>query len=205
MHLHLRHLSKRFNRQWVIEDLSDQFPPGSFTGIRGGNGSGKSTLLRMLAGQLTPSRGTITHSLGGRTLPVGQIYAHVSWTGPYLEVVEEMTLLELLTFHFTFIPPAPAFTAPLDVLRRIGLDAVRNRKLEDCSSGMRQRVLLATALYADTPLLLLDEPTLTLDEDSAAWFYAELERQRAGRTTVLASNDPRDLVACDRILALVPR
>ena len=88
------------------------------------------------------------------------------------------------------------------MLNRIELQRYRNRTLLECSSGMRQRVLLATALYAATPLLLLDEPTVTLDDTAAGWFAGELRRVAPGRLVIIASNDARDLALCDECLSL---
>ena len=196
--LHLEEVSKRFGREWIIRQFSDSFASGGIYGIRGRNGSGKSTLLRLLAGQLSPSRGRITWTLDGKPVPVAEVYRLVSWTGPYLEIVEELTVAEFLTFHYTLKRTRDGLTVD-DLLDRIELTPFRHRKITNCSSGMRQRVLLATALYADTPLLLLDEPTVTLDQEAAEWFARELATCSAGRLTVIASNDPRDLTACVRV------
>ncbi len=195
LEIRLEEVSKRFGRQWIIRQRNATYRSGTIYGIRGRNGSGKSTLLRLLAGQLSPTRGRVSYLLDGRPLPVESVFRQVSWTGPYLEIVEELTVSEFLSFHFTLKPLLPGLTVEL-VLDRIGLRTSRHLPLTDCSSGMRQRVLLASALYANTPLLLLDEPTVTLDSDSAAWFQAELARYGTGRLTIVASNDERDLVAC---------
>ena len=217
-------VGKRFGRQWIVEGLRRELRAGTTYGIRGRNGSGKSTLLRLLAGQLTPTIGAVRFRAGNRELPVGDIYNQVSWTGPYFEIVEELTIREALEFHFSLKPLLPGYTIvplgegagarvqrhgpkeggapPSVLLDLIELAHVRNRKLTDCSSGMRQRVLLATALYTDTPLLLLDEPTVTLDVPSAEWFSRELRRVRPGRLVVIASNDERDLRTCEEFLVL---
>ena len=197
----LARVSKRFGREWVLRELTQQYRSGSIYGIEGRNGSGKSTLLRLLAAQLSPSRGNITFTLSGNPLPVAEVYRFVSWTGPYLEVVEELTVEELLEFHFGLKPLAAGLTVE-GVLDRIELRAFRRRTLLDCSSGMRQRVLLATGLYAATPLLLLDEPTVTLDRSAADWFMSELTQYATDRLVVVASNDPRDLTLCGSVLPL---
>ena len=197
----LDRVSKRFGREWVLRELTQQYRSGGIYGIEGRNGSGKSTLLRLLAAQLSPSRGTITFTLAGDPLPVAEAYRFVSWTGPYLEVVEELTVGELLAFHFGLKPLAAGLTVE-GVLDRIELRAFRRRTLQDCSSGMRQRVLLATGLYAATPLLLLDEPTVTLDRSAADWFLSELTRYATDRLVVVASNDRRDLALCGSVLSL---
>ena len=194
-------LAKRFGRQWVLRDLSDVFKTGEIIGVRGRNGSGKSTLLRLLSGQLTPSRGAVTWSLAGKPVDVGAIYGSVSWIGPYTELVEELTVRESLNFHFGFKPTKDSLSTA-EIIDRIELTAAADRPLYDCSSGMRQRVLLATALYADTPLLLLDEPTVTLDRPATVWFAREFDRFGRGRLTIVASNDTDDLARCTRLLDL---
>lgn len=195
--LRLEGIGKRFGRNWVVENFSDTFLANEIIGVRGRNGSGKSTLLRLLCGQLTPSRGEIQFSLGKETIPVGSRYQYVSWTGPYLEIVEELTIAEFLRFHFSLKPLQPDLQLT-DVPVLIELDHVRNRKLSDCSSGMRQRVLLGSALYADTPLLLLDEPTVTLDEEAVNWFHQQLSFRKQDRLVVIASNDAADLAETTR-------
>ena len=199
--LELTGVSKRFGRHWIIRDFSDSFTSNSQIGIRGRNGSGKSTLLRILCGQLTPSRGQVNFILQGEKLHVRNIYQYVSWTGPYIETVEELTIAEFLKFHFSLKPLLSDLTVT-DIPVLLELDHVRNRKLSDCSSGMRQRVLLGSALYADTPLLLLDEPTVTLDEQSVSWFHNQLAASCKNRLVIIASNDEHDLKGCERVLQL---
>lgn len=195
-------LSKRFGRQWIIKDLTLTLSAGEVIGVEGRNGSGKSTLLRMLCGQLTPSRGKVSWRDSDRNdIALDDWYRHVSWTGPYTELVEELTVAEHLAFNFAFKPLLPGLEVN-DLPARLGLHAARHRPLLDCSSGMRQRVLLGGALYAATPLLLLDEPTVTLDAEAAAWFQRELAATKAGRLVVIASNDPTDLRQCTRSITL---
>lgn len=199
--IELQGIGKRFGRNWVLRDFTDTFHGGESLGIKGRNGSGKSTLLRILCGQLTPSRGAMKMFLDEREIKTDEQYRFVSWTGPYLEIVEELTIEEFLRFHFRFKPLQPGIHLN-DIPDRLELGHARRRKLEECSSGMRQRVLLGSALYAATPLLLLDEPTVTLDEEAIHWFHQQLAAQRKGRLTVIASNAPEDLRSCDRIITL---
>lgn len=199
--IELTGIAKRFARTWVLQDLSETFSAGEVVGIKGRNGSGKSTLLRILCGQLTPSRGKVDFKVNEKSLADDERYQHVSWTGPYLEIPEELTISEFLEFHFRFKPLRSGLSlAELPDL--LELAHARNRRLTDCSSGMRQRVLLGSALYAATPLLLLDEPTVTLDEDAISWFHQQLSTSIEGRLTIIASNDKEDLRGCTRILSL---
>ena len=197
----LEQVSKRYGRQWVIRGLDATFSGKAVYGIRGRNGSGKSTLLRMLAGQLSPSRGSVRFSLGGTAVKPEAMYRHVSWTGPYFEIVEELSVREMLTFHFRLKPARNGLT-PAAMLERTELGPYADRALHDCSSGMRQRVLLATALYAATPVLLLDEPTVTFDAPATAWFHGELATFGADRLVIIASNDPADLRTCATLVDL---
>ncbi|MEO0735101.1 MAG: ATP-binding cassette domain-containing protein [Bacteroidota bacterium] len=197
--LTLNKVSKRYGRQWIIRELTEELISGQTIGISGRNGSGKSTLLRLLAGQLTPSRGKLRLTHEGKDIKADDWYRYVSWTGPYLEVAEELTIEELFTFHFG-LKPLREGIALEELPERIELAHARKRKLTDCSSGMRQRVLLATALYAATPVLLLDEPTLTLDEAAQEWFHTELGTCGRARIVCIASNDADDLRSADRII-----
>ena len=201
LQIHVEQVAKRFGREWILRDVNASFRSGQVYGIEGRNGSGKSTLIRLLSGQLSPSRGRIRFQLEGKLVAATARYPQVSWTGPYLELVEQLTVAEQLEFHFGLKPLLPELTVN-DVLNRIELQRYRNRTLLECSSGMRQRVLLATALYAATPLLLLDEPTVTLDDTAAEWFAGELRRFAPGRLVIIASNDARDLALCDECLSL---
>lgn len=201
MEIECKEVGKRFGRHWIVRKLTDRFVAGEVIGIRGRNGSGKSTLLRMLAGQLTPSRGEVIFRQDGVVVPVASVYQRVSWSGPYFEIMEELTIAEFLAFHFG-LKPLRNNLRVADIPELLELDQVRNRKLTDCSSGMRQRVLLGSALYADTSILLLDEPTVTLDEAAVEWFHAQLAPHVSGRLVFIASNDKEDLSACTRSISM---
>lgn len=194
-------VGKRFGRSWIIKDFNENFNSGEVIGVKGRNGSGKSTLLRLLCGQLTPSRGEVERSVAGKQCPLQNWYQHVSWTGPYTEIIEELSIEELFSFHFGLKPLRTGLSLR-EIPAIIELESARKRPLLDCSSGMRQRVLLATALYAATPLLLLDEPTITLDDEARSWFHEQLSEAKQGRLVVIASNDDYDLKQCTRIITL---
>jgi len=199
--LTLTGVGKRFGRNWILQDLNEQFSGGERIGIKGRNGSGKSTLLRIICGQLTPSRGAVALKINEEEVSVNDLYRYVSWTAPYLEIVEELTITEFLAFHFGLKPLLPGLSLT-DLPSLLELNDVRKRKLSACSSGMRQRVLLGSALYANTPLLLLDEPTVTLDEDAIDWFHQQLADYCGARLTLIASNEASDLQDCQRVLTL---
>ena len=199
MHIDATDLGKRFQRDWIYRGLTRTFCPGSATAVLGPNGAGKSTLLNTISGQLLPTEGTLTYSRAGRPVDVEELPQHLAYAAPYLELLEDLTLLEMLHFHTQFKPLRPGVT--IDTL--IGLmylDKSRHQLVQEFSSGMKQRLKLAMALYADAPLLLLDEPTTNLDATGVAWYQEHVQATRAGRTLLLSSNVPAEYAFCDEQL-----
>lgn len=194
-------LGKRFQRDWIFRGLTHSFRPGSATAVLGPNGAGKSTLLNTISGQLIATEGSLTYTLAGRPVAVDDLPRHLAYAAPYLELLEELTLLELLRFHTQFKPLRPGVT----IERLAGilyLESARQRLIREFSSGMKQRLKLGLALYADAPLLLLDEPTTNLDATGADWFQEHLAATRAGRTVLLSSNVPAEYGFCDEQLVV---
>jgi ABC-type multidrug transport system ATPase subunit len=192
-------LGKRFQRDWIFRGLTRTFRPGSATAVLGPNGAGKSTLLNTISGQLLPTEGTLSYALAGRPVPVEEVPRHLAYAAPYLELLEELTLLELLRFHTRFKPLRTGCSIDgLIDLMYLGL--ARQRLVREFSSGMKQRLKLGLALYADAPLLLLDEPTTNLDATGVAWYQEHVRATRSGRTLLLSSNVPAEYDFCDEQL-----
>jgi ABC-type multidrug transport system ATPase subunit len=192
-------LGKRFQRDWIYRGLTRAFRPGSATAVLGPNGAGKSTLLNTISGQLLPTEGTLAYSLAGSTVAVEDMPQHLAYAAPYLELLEELTLVEMLQFHTQFKPLQPGIT--LDrLIGLVYLERSRHQLVREFSSGMKQRLKLALALYADAPLLLLDEPTTNLDATGVAWYQEQVQATRAGRTLLLSSNVPAEYAFCDEQL-----
>lgn len=189
-------LGKRYGREWIFRNLSYAFRPGTATALLGPNGAGKSTLLNTLAGQLLPTAGTLTYSLKGRALDVEAVPRHLAYCAPYLELLEDLTLREFLHFHTRFKPLRPGLTAA-QLLEIMYLQKSHNQLIRTFSSGMKQRLKLALALYADTPLLLLDEPTTNLDAAGQTWYQEHVQATRTGRTLLLSSNVPAEYAFCE--------
>ena len=194
-------LGKRFQRDWIFRGLTRLFRPGSATAVLGPNGAGKSTLLNTISGQLLLTEGELTYALGGRPVAVEDLPRHLAYAAPYLELLEELTLLELLQFHTQFKPLRPGVS--LDkLIDLMYLENSRYQLVREFSSGMKQRLKLALALYADAPLLLLDEPTTNLDATGVAWYQEHVEDTRAGRTVLLSSNVATEYAFCDEVLVV---
>ncbi|MEM7571466.1 MAG: ATP-binding cassette domain-containing protein [Bacteroidota bacterium] len=199
--IQLERVYKRFDREWIIKDFSYHFQTGAPYGIWGPNGSGKSTLLRLISGHLSASRGRIEFRFNQQNLAASSLYPYLSICAPYIDPIEELSLTEAIQFHFRF----KKLRAGLDlsVLPQVfQLDGHQQRRIASFSSGMRQRVQLGLAICSDTPLLLLDEPSVTLDENGRDWLQSLLRQQRDDRLVIIASNERSDLAQCGTIIEI---
>lgn len=196
MKITLQNLGKRYNREWIFRHIEYEFIVGKKYAITGSNGSGKSTLLQVIAGSLMHNEGSVEmHS--GQLLPNEQHYQYISIAAPYLELIEEMTALEMLRFHSTFkqlILPAA------EILQIVNLQASANKQIRYYSSGMKQRLKLALAFFSKTPILLLDEPTTNLDEDGIALYHQLIKNYTTNKLVIVCSNDKQEYIFCEEVL-----
>ena len=187
MKIILEGTGKKFNTEWIFRKLDFSFERDKAYAILGRNGSGKSTLLQVIAGNIHPTEGTVTYSLDGKTIDVQDIFRYISCSAPYLELIEEFRLEEMLQFHFRFKKMLPGFTLK-KITDMLGFKNEEHKPIRLFSSGMKQRVKLILAFLSDTPLLLLDEPTTNLDQAGIEW-YLDLVRNYSGkRTVIICSN-----------------
>lgn len=201
MKISLDGVSKRYQRHWVFRNLSGDIAAGGRIAILGQNGSGKSTLLRILAGMQPPSSGSLQHTRDGIPIVQANLFQHLSFCAPGVELPEELNLEELLQFHFSFKKMLPGFTIK-KIIEETGLLKRKHVPIGDFSSGMRQRVKLAQALFSDTSLLLLDEPCTNLDESGVAQYLEWVQRLTPARTVIVASNDPREYSFCEQRISI---
>ena len=115
------------------------------------------------------------------------VFRNVSFAAPYLELIEEYTLNELLRFHFALRKPLDGLDVS-DILDISGLDHAKDKYIRHYSSGMKQRLRLSLALLTDSRLLLLDEPLSNLDAGAADWYRALIDQYGAERTILVGSN-----------------
>lgn len=195
MKISLEHISKRFQRYWIFKDINHVFTaPGTYA-LLGPNGSGKSTLLRIIAGMQPPSLGKIIHEMGGRKIEANALFPYMSFCAPSMEIVEELTLKEFLSFHFSFKKPLSGLDNE-KIIDIIGLRHAADKPIGDYSSGMKQRVKLAQAIFSDTTLLLLDEPCTNLDQKGVDQYRQWIDQYGKNRLIFVASNDEREYYFC---------
>jgi len=202
MKISLEHISKRFQRHWIFKDVNYSFSSPGAVALLGPNGCGKSTLLRIIAGMQAPSVGKVHYLENNDTpLEVNEAFGYISFCAPGMELVEELTLREFFDFHFSFKRPLNELT-PGNIIELTGLKDAANKSIGDYSSGMKQRVKLAQAIFSDTPVLLLDEPCTNLDQHGMEQYREWMEQYAKDRLVIVASNDAREYFFCRDQIAI---
>lgn len=191
----LRNAGKRFNREWIFRNLTYVFESGKSYAVTGPNGSGKSTLLQAIAGSLTISEGTNTLSLHNKDILQQDVYKYISIAAPYLELIEEMTALELLRFHSAFKPLISNLKHEA-ILDAVGLKSAADKQIRYFSSGMKQRLKLAQAFFSEAPVLLLDEPCTNLDAAGYELYYELIKNYAGDKLVIVCSNDRNEYNFC---------
>jgi ABC-type multidrug transport system ATPase subunit len=221
MKISLINAGKRFNRDWIFRNVSYNFTAGNSYAITGPNGSGKSTLLQVIGGAVAMSEGEAKYEVSSekaegrnKTSDFGpqtsnlklqnpdEAFRYISIAAPYLEVIEEMTVTELLAFHEQFKPFLPGITIT-QIITRIGLEKAAHKQIRYYSSGMKQRVKLAQAIFSDVPCVLLDEPCTNLDVEGIALYQALVADYCTNRLTIVSSNDKQEYSFCKEQLSIL--
>lgn len=193
-------LGKRYYERWLFRELSFEVCTGERVAIIGTNGSGKSTLLRILAGQLSATEGVVHYVHQGKNIPSERHYRHISWAAPSIDLYDDLTLEEHVSWHFKL--RTSRLDNPLDLIEILHLQNDRHKKLRLYSSGMLQRVKVGLALYTDSDLLFLDEPTANMDDANASRMLALIDAQTKDRAYILASNLSREYDAFPKRISL---
>ncbi len=191
MQLLLNNVGKRFLNDWIFRNVNLTINDNESFAILGPNGSGKSTLLKTMCGHLTPTKGTIEFKKNNLALDIDGLYQHISYAAPYIELIEELTLVEAIDFHQKFSPLIQGLDNQ-SLIEILGFSKSKNKLVSHFSSGMKQRLKLALAICADTDLLLLDEPTTNLDKQGETWYRDLLTKYGQHRTVIIATNVEED-------------
>jgi ABC-type multidrug transport system ATPase subunit len=120
-------------------------------------------------------------------IPQEKVYQNVVIATPYMELIEEFTLEEMIKFHFKFKKILKGYSHD-ELIEILELGHARTKQISNFSSGMRQRLKLGLAFYSDTTSLFLDEPTTNLDKKSIEWYQTNLKDTGATRLVLIASN-----------------
>jgi ABC-2 type transport system ATP-binding protein len=187
----VRHLVKRFDDVTAVDDLSFDIAAGVTAALLGANGAGKTTTIAMLLGLLLPTSGAITVLGEDMLRHRHRVLARINFSSPYVDLPRRLRVGEILKVYGGLygLPKIDARIA--EVAAELQIAAFLKRPLGDLSAGQRSRVALAKALLNRPEILFLDEPTASLDPDTADWVRGYLldYQQRTGATILLASHN----------------
>jgi len=199
MKIQLENLGKKFRKEWIFRNVNLSFELGKNYTFIGPNGSGKSTLLQVLIGVMPQTEGKVSYNNINQEVLVDDIYKKIVIAAPYLELVEEFTLLESVEFHQKFKPFKNQLSAA-ELIEKIQLAPHKDKTVKNFSSGMKQRLKLGLAFYSKAPIILLDEPTSNLDAQGIAWYLEQIERHTTDRLLIICSNQPNEYAFCKNIV-----
>jgi len=198
-------LVKRFDDLAAVDGVSFTIPRGRVAGLLGGNGAGKTTTISMLLGLLLPDSGGI-RVLGE---DVGRhryrVLGRVNFSSPYVELPYRLTVRQNLMVYAALYGVADAAERVERLAQELDITEFLERRTGSLSAGQKTRVALAKALVNEPELLLLDEPTASLDPDIADWVrgYLESYRRRAGATMLIASHNMAEVERlCDDVMMM---
>lgn len=194
-----QNLGKKFSNEWIFRNLNETFQSGESYTFVGSNGSGKSTLLQVISGYIPQSEGIINYEIADKKIEIDNFYKYLIIAAPYLELIEDFTLTELLAFHIKFKPLKNNLSIA-EFIDFIELPKAKNKEIKFFSSGMKQRVKLGLAFLSNCEILMLDEPTSNLDAQATNWYLRNVQEYSRNRLLFICSNQPSEYEFCKNIL-----
>ena len=201
MQIKVENIGKKFIREWIVRNASFELQAGQQYTFVGPNGSGKSTLLQLLTGITPVTEGKIRYVDAEKEIEDDNWYKHLVIAAPYLELIEEFTLRELVEFHKKFKPFKSGISSR-DFEDFIQLAHASNKIIRHFSSGMKQRVKLGLAFMSDVPVIFLDEPTTNLDVQGIKWYREHVIDHTRGQLVLLGSNVEQEYDFCENIISV---
>lgn len=198
--LQVENVSKSFGRRLICRTVSLELKTGESIAVIGPNGSGKSTFVKMLAGLIRPDRGNVTYRLDGNEIKQETRYRHLGLVSPELALYEELTGNENLKFAADVMGIAVSNRDIDGLMDEFGLLGRGDDFVGTYSSGMKHRLKFAAALLKNPPLLLLDEPTVMLDDDGTARVWQAMARRQLA--LVIATNDSDEAKRAERSIVM---
>jgi len=199
------HLTKLYKTTRAVDDVSFRIARGSITGLLGGNGAGKTTTIAMIMGLVLPTSGHV--QLLGHPMPAqsGRVLGRMNFESPYVDMPMRLTVRQNLTIFGRLYAVANLRERIAQLAADLDLNDFLDRASGKLSAGQKTRVALAKALINQPELLLLDEPTASLDPDTADWVRGHLDsyRKAHGATILLASHNMLEVERlCDRVIIM---
>ena len=198
-------LVKQYKTTRAVDDISFSIPRGSITGLLGGNGAGKTTTIAMIMGLVLPTSGRV--AVLGHPMPAEAAFVlgRMNFESPYVDMPMRLTVRQNLSIFGRLYAVADLRARIDELAHDLDLTEFLDRANGKLSAGQKTRVALAKALINQPELLLLDEPTASLDPDTADWVREHIEtyRKQHEATILLASHNMFEVERlCDRVIIL---
>jgi len=207
MTIEIKNLSKEYNNILAVKNINFTINKGSIVGLLGPNGCGKTTTIGMMLGLIKPTSGTVfinglnIENENNRT----KILEKVNFISPYVELPKKLTVEENLKVYGKLYGVNNLQDKISDLMKQLNLFEFKKRKTGELSSGQKNRVSLAKALINDPEILLLDEPTASLDPDVGDYIRTYLENfaLKKGTTILLASHNMNEVERlCNEVMMM---
>ena len=201
----VRRLGKRFDGVVAVDDVSFEVRRGATSALLGGNGAGKTTTIAMLLGLVLPSRGAVEIFGIDMIRSSYRVLPRINFSSPYVDLPRRLTVAENLRVYGLLYGVRDVSARLRELADALDIGGLLKRSYGQLSSGQRTRVTLAKALLNKPELLLLDEPTASLDPDTADWVRGYLQKYAgaSGATVLLASHNMTEVERmCQHVLML---
>ena len=201
----VENLVKVYKTGTAVAGISFALAPGTITGLLGGNGAGKTTTIAMIMGLVSPTSGTI--SILGKSMPRERYHVlhRMNFESPYVEMPHRLTIRQNLDVFARLYGVRNAKARIAQLADELDLVDILDRPAGKLSAGQKTRVSLAKALINNPEVLLLDEPTASLDPDTSDWIRGRLEylRDTQGVTMLIASHNMAEVERlCERVIIM---
>ena len=203
--IEVRNLVKCYGAVRAVDDVSFAVAAGSVTAILGGNGAGKTTTIALIMGLVTPTSGTIRVLGHDMSRERHRVLSRMNFESPYVDMPHRLTVRQNLRVFGMLYGVRNLKTRIGELAAALDLETLLDRETGQLSAGQKTRVALAKALINSPDVVLLDEPTASLDPDTADWIRSHLEHYRTARgaTILLAShNMPEVERLCDDVIMM---
>ena len=205
--IEIKNLNKRYNNIEAVKNINFTINKGSIVGLLGPNGCGKTTTIGMMLGLIKPSSGTVF--INGQNIESEKnrtkILEKMNFISPYVELPKKLTVEENLKVYGKMYGAKNLKDKISDLMKQLNLSEFKTRKTGELSSGQKNRVSLAKALINDPEILLLDEPTASLDPDVGDYIrtYIESFASKKGTTILLASHNMNEVERlCNEVMMM---
>jgi len=207
MTIEIKNLNKEYNNILAVKNINFTINKGSIVGLLGPNGCGKTTTIGMILGLIKPTSGTVLindlniENENNRT----KILEKVNFISPYVELPKKLTVEENLKVYGKLYGVSNLQDKISDLMKQLNLFELKKRKTGELSSGQKNRVSLAKALINEPEILLLDEPTASLDPDVGDYIRTYLENfaSRKNTTILLASHNMNEVERlCNEVMMM---